>query len=886
MNLKKNLKYKKKYSNLTLKYYGHNNFNQTGGTNNIDFKKKYKELKMIIQKGGGCAFISEDNIDKINFFKDRNIFNDTEDYFNPIWGMILQNSSYLTNMFFLDKLKIISDTPTPNINIKKIITSVDTTIIPTVSLIGNDDNKKINSYEYGKYIALKYINMKNKFIGQKKDGGYFLMLDGAVKGMFPYNIKKDYQTEILGIINNFKKFNFTEHNKIIDFRIIIYCMWWSSNNYNGIIEYYKGIKTIFDMIKECLPNNSDLRNILKICSDKISNNLSIKIFENGDYDENKNDDGINEYKDGYGDENINVLSFEKIIYNITQSIHIYKTEKSQNFDSIKPFKYSDCGETVMRNFINIICYAGNNIFNIDLIKSKFNLNEKLIEFYEKFDTIEKQSSNSHEEYIYDQKLNCRDAWSYLIIKYANNNIKFNEFYKNEDDYEYGFDMTSGLSKDGQKINFLQLMNNLLGDEIQNFNEVSTETVKINSKIDNKGIGNIILTYKNNDEYKISLIDGHYDTYYKNNSNIGNIDHLNFEQQKYIQILSNDYSIITLENYVWYNLNIENIIHLLFHTSFDLNKKLFEFTLTDLFYPFDRIRIDVPVIENISESDPGYYNILKKNLEKINNDIVNQYMYIATDFNFCKTLKLKNLNCIIDNLDKEHLSISSEITEIGELEKECLNELESIEYLRTFKICTLNLSNMENLLAIKHISGDNIQEINLSNSINIKSLGDNFLLNCPNLKIINLENLKNLESIGDNFLADCISLKIINLNNLNNLITIGNKFLYNCENLNHIDISMNSLKHIGDNFLSNCFNLTTIRLNNLNNLITIGDNFLLNCDKLSYIDFSNLTNLQSIGKNCFYDCFSLNTILLPKLNNLKFGENFIFGCKNLKTITFL
>ena len=122
MNLKKNLKYKKKYSNLTLKYYGHNNFNQTGGTNDIDFKKKYKELKMIIQKGGGCAFISEDNIDKLNFFKDRYIFNDVEDYFNPIWGIILSYSPYLKNMYYLDDLKIYTDISSPKINnIKTII---------------------------------------------------------------------------------------------------------------------------------------------------------------------------------------------------------------------------------------------------------------------------------------------------------------------------------------------------------------------------------------------------------------------------------------------------------------------------------------------------------------------------------------------------------------------------------------------------------------------------------------------------------------------------------------------------------------------------------------------------------------------------------------------
>ena len=62
-----------------------------------------------------------------------------------------------------------------------------------------------------------------------------------------------------------------------------------------------------------------------------------------------------------------------------------------------------------------------------------------------FSDIKNNYKNDFERFIYENNLNARDAWSYLIIKYANKNLDF----VNSD-----HELDVGKNKDKTNINFL------------------------------------------------------------------------------------------------------------------------------------------------------------------------------------------------------------------------------------------------------------------------------------------------------------------------------------------------------------------------------------------------------------------------------------------------
>jgi hypothetical protein len=71
------------------------------------------------------------------------------------------------------------------------------------------------------------------------------------------------------------------------------------------------------------------------------------------------------------------------------------------------------------------------------------------------------SDDNYKPEIYDQQLNARDAWSYLVIKYANHNLRFTKSCNSTSQTTIEYDLDGGLSKDSKIPNFLQLIKNLL-----------------------------------------------------------------------------------------------------------------------------------------------------------------------------------------------------------------------------------------------------------------------------------------------------------------------------------------------------------------------------------------------------------------------------------------
>ena len=80
---------------------------------------------------------------------------------------------------------------------------------------------------------------------------------------------------------------------------------------------------------------------------------------------------------------------------------------------------------------------------------------QLLEYYTVFNNFAIQSDIKRKS-IYGEELNSRDAWSKLIINYANNNVSF---VKSCLDGSKRFELNAGLSVDRQTGNFFQLIKN-------------------------------------------------------------------------------------------------------------------------------------------------------------------------------------------------------------------------------------------------------------------------------------------------------------------------------------------------------------------------------------------------------------------------------------------
>jgi hypothetical protein len=651
-------------------------------------------------------------------------------------------------------------------------------------------------------------------------------IDGKIK------IKDNEYIDFIPFIPLKEESKEINYNDKIYFHLILYCLWWVSNDDDGINEYYKGCNEILE--------------IFKIYDDIKPINL--------------------EY------ENNNENSFENIVFKISKKdFIIYKQELSRHFcNDIST--YPDCGETTARNLINLICFdSQNNNFNIELL-TKFNPLKELIEYYEVFNTFKLQSSLDIKD-IFGKKLNARDAWSYLLINYINNknseNINYIHTKKNH------YELNSGLAKDGKTSNLLKLITKLL--EIEKWEDITNKNILEIEDNTKNGIGkiNIKSIYG---EFILNLIVGHYYMEDNNKKDITDNDY-NFtfedkEKNKYINyLLKKNINInLKIDNYLYYDIdsdilpdyinNIKNVDY------YELKEKLFQLSLIDKYDNDLRRRIEIDTTQK-------YFNLYKKYL--INNKKCNEYIYISNDFKFIEELpKLTHLNSIIKDrkITTINLSPLENITSIGNgFLSRCKNLHE------------INLSPLENITSIGNgflSHCENLHEINLSPLKNITSISNNFLADCDKLHKINLSPLKNITSIGDEFLSDCKNLHEINLPPLKNITSIGNYFLYFCGNIKLIDFSeLINITSIGSDFMYNCSSLKTINLISPN-LERIGNNFMIYCSSLKNITL-NLPKLSSIGNNFMDDCYSLENITLNLLKLTSIGSNFMSTCYNLKTI---
>jgi hypothetical protein len=135
--------------------------------------------------------------------------------------------------------------------------------------------------------------------------------------------------------------------------------------------------------------------------------------------------------------------------------------------------------------------------------------------------------------------------------------------------------------------------------------------------------------------------------------------------------------------------------------------------------------------------------------------------------------------------------------------------------------------------------------------NILTIGDNFLYIWVKLKEIDLTPLSKVTSIGDSFLHGCKELKNIDLTPLSKVTSIGNNFLNGCKELKNIDLTpLSKVTSIGYYFLNELINLEKIKVEPLLQLRSIGYKVLDGCKNLKYINDTNILSVKKIYNKHF------------------------------------
>lgn len=841
------------------------------------------------------------NPNTINRFSD----NEMARYLNPIYGVILANNGTLKNNFFL-ALSGFVDKNDPKIKMILNVCKRDPSslnVMPTNAMLyggayGSKQIAPITPIDIGRHIAIKYINSKLEtklFIPSALEKNVFVINPAIInktnKGTLDA-LKKEINT-----LNRFIPF---DNYNIFSFNLLLYCLWWVANDADGIDAYYQSVQQIFNIV-----NGLGLAGI----NFQIGTGLSNHDFENDIF---------------------------KMIPPESREFITYNEEYSRDFCTNREAKFPDCGETVARNLINLLCFdTSNKQFNVSLLEEKGAI-PALIEYYRVFNNFELQ--NTGKQNIYGINLNSRDAWSKLIIDNAQENINFREQCSNETQ-NYRFNMKSGKTLDGNKSNLLQLIHNLLPG-INDWEDLVNRTNITNVDVDldeYTHFGTIVIyvkphtitgekAYEDEDEdieFIVNLDDSHYSIerlkareeeymfqqqlliFLSSPYYFSTVDDELAYKSKYVitllgKVIEKRIELVTINNYLEINIDILLLVELLkAKQSFYLD--LFRLSLTDIYTIDYRWLIEIDTYKN-----PDLFNLICDNFGA--NIKMNEYTYdYYNNFDFVNQIpSLIHLNSVA----------------IGDIPLSNVKDFLNINLNPLRKLETIGHEFLQ--IVCREIKYDRmLPEIDLTPLANIKSIGNSFMNGCNLFKKIRTPRFENLETIGFGFLNDIylpnpninvfdnkgkviekiqntnneltldmpvlkkIDSGFIALSNINKitlnmpmLIVVGNEFLYNISDLTNPILNMPSLETVGDNFLSKN-NFDVINLN-FPALETIGYNFL-HINYLHVINF-NFPKLKVLTNGFMSNSSQIMKINLSKLISLtRIEDNIMDNCNKLHTI---
>ena len=395
----------------------------------LKYKNKYLQLKNNIQIGGGPP--SNHIIKNIGLFEKNS---DMDNFLNPIYGFIYCNIGFIKNHYnFKDE----------NMNkfIRDCFHKLGEIIQPTRVLF------KIKPKDIG--ILLGYLYCYKNYYKEldckiikllylkKQDKTNIKQIDEKIK-----LLRQQFNTLPITLSTNIQKFKTDIYNYIknnIDnkeyFRIILAILWYISNDKNDIKEYYEGINEAFCYFNRQFNQIIPLINIPKCFIEDIFNDeVSMKD-----------------------------MSFEKTLYIASGLISTTLPIYNQDYSNYKGHDFPDCGESIIRSFINIICYNKSiHRFDIDIL-NKYGAIDKLLQYYHVFNNFEKQTS-ANELQIFGKKINSRDAWNIVVsdlpnVTYRDKDLKYN------------------IAGDESEENFLQVIKSLF-NKINTFDDFGLNIVLI------------------------------------------------------------------------------------------------------------------------------------------------------------------------------------------------------------------------------------------------------------------------------------------------------------------------------------------------------------------------------------------------------------------------
>jgi leucine-rich repeat protein SHOC2 len=843
----------------------------------LKYKSKYLQLKnnnnfMI----GGDKPVAE-------ILKNINLFNDKpqlEPFFNPTYGFILNETDFIINILNFYDESVIDDDDNIFTLVHKLFTKVaiSNEVKPTKSLFNIMDTREIGmllAYLYLSFVKFKDPEQKNK-INKSIDKLNELIknIDSFTKKYNFSKLKPEKKTEICKIksaiekkiktlynedfasvifpdvelekpiyenryindslINALKKYRTQLQNIIIKpkfnnseinakiykhinldkidenvFHVILAVLWWISDNKQSIRYYYEGLN-------EILPSNMRVS-----IPEYFDDELFTKAELNNTIPDNFELALAITYK--------NYVSFIKII-------------EYQYAETIYANKFADCGETSLRNFINIISY--------DITRNKFDIgklisigaNDQIVEYYSTFNNINKQVS-TRKEIIFGKSMNGRDAWAVVVSNIQHVNYVNKQAMTIGPDYKY--ELQDGLSKvtidDIFIVNMLAVLQNLFSN-IKNWSDFSVLISDINVNLNDEGYGTITFE-SHNFNYKWVFMHSHYKFEQTKSDDPIDLRNLTKKQICYIDCIASN----IMENSLFIT-----YFYYIKHTNNSLMRHL-NFAISKYFDNTNYLRILNYAYKNFYRREKFNIVINFNKIKDISKFILSEFdiyiNYDETGFkNYENIKKIKiNKNYKLDKfVNLETLIYSSDFDESvdGTLYK--LSNLRTVEFGNSF--------NQE--LSFHSSFMINLHNLTFGNDFNSFNP-----IYSPHFPLVNLQSL----TFGHNF-NKILGSSLWALTNLKSL-TFGNN--YN----QRLDSSLCELENLQNLTFGNDYNRgLRDSLNDLVNLqtLTFGDNF----NKKLYSSFDKLINLQTLT---FGDNFNqkLGTSLnsLVKLQSLILGFNF-------------
>ena len=939
----------------------------------LKYKQKYLLLKQLAikQTGGHTPDISI--LKNISLFPKDDVI---DDFLNPIYGAYWNISGAIENYYRFQSNDPIS------ILIRKTFTMIEVTseVKLTESLSKNftvDDFAKFLSYLYLKktfsHVPLRTIDDKqygikeliknieelklaneekvliiNKNVKKHYDNNFVKIkineLDDRISLDIPpqnpenkhaelLHTLKEYlkETEKITVVptfeNNIKEYFPDTYTKILSpevFYVILSALWWKLNNKQGIYDYYASLnKYLLNSMKITIP--PDYVNMVYI-EDDLKPDVELKSFEHT---------LASIYKNMYA----SIKLFNQDWVNYTKNICVTRPKPTCTTRADFNCTFPDCGESVLRSFINIIVFSKEERKFSQTILEKLGAIKEVKDFYRTFDTIEKQLDPNATYKINDElTLNARDAWGLIVSNKPG--IKYIDKCTLHTGSEYKYEINSGIDEEGN-INMIALMKKLLEHmpELNNKEAWSELGIDIQNNLNNdSGLGYIIISNLLG-TYVMNFIPGHYEISQRIKSENFLIDYTNFIDKKpYIEILlRNDKRIKELfieSNKYKYLIkyNSDSLIKLFNECGNEIDDDMYNIIFDYMIKNYDhdklrRIYVRLSKIKIIDVSKMKKVNIqitlvdnkmsTTDKSEVIGFNNVTNCDFVAK-FTNLQTLKFGHF------FDKDLGNCLNNLTNLQTLifdyyfDRPLLNSLDNLKNLRSLEFgykfnqpLLQSLDNLKNLHSLKF--GYEFNQPLLHSLDNLKNLqhlifGDYFdqpladiIDMLPNLRTLELGNkfrnqndelfvkLTRLETLKlgpgaelrDDSLLVLTSLRTLNLSELR-----SQSFMY--PNRELADDSLYTLTKLENLFLPNSH---TKRIKNLLGNLTNLQSLILGYDfNVPLLDsLYGLTNLKKLEFGAFNRSLEQSLCKLDKLETLKFGafnkkfDNSLEKLTNLRTL---